>query len=99
MSEVPCIGDTVKISGLISRVDLNDETAVVIELLSTGRLAVIVERTSEIISISLKNLLFVPKPETMKFDNCSMDLPDVAVAHSLNSNLKVWANKSFFYPC
>lgn len=99
MSGVPCIGDNVKIVGLSSRAELNDKSAVVTELLSTGRLAVIIERSSEIISVNRKNLLLVAGTVTSKFGNSSMDVPDAAAAHCLNSNLRVWANRGFFYPC
>lgn len=85
---------TVSITGLKSRAELNGEKGVVLEHLSNGRLKVRLNGSAIVISVKPENIILV-----------GIEVEEIvearAIIHSraINTNLRVWPNKTFFYPC
>jgi hypothetical protein len=82
----------VSIVGLKSKAELNGEKGVVQEYLSNGRLKVRLNGSAIVISVKPENVVFGVIEETV-------DTRAVIYSRAMNANLKVWPNKSFFYPC
>lgn len=82
----------VSLIGLKSKAELNGEKGVIQEYLSNGRLKVCLNGSATIISV---------KPENIVFHEIEEPVDARAIIHSsaMNANLKVWPNKTFFYPC
>ena len=82
----------VSIVGLKSRSELNGEKGVVLECLPNGRLKVSLSATAIVISVNLDNVNFdsIEEKVESRVTNTSQ---------AINSNLRVWPNKTFFYPC
>ena len=82
----------VSIVGLKSRAELNGEKGVVLECLPNGRLKVSLCGSAIVISVNLDNVNFdaIEDKVESRLTNPS---------RAINSNLKVWPNKTFFYPC
>ena len=88
------VGRNVEICGLKSRKDLNGGEGVVQEELQNGRLRVLMTGLSNhVISASIENLIFVDANEA------STDASDTASSLAAGTNVKVWPNAGFFYPC
>ena len=82
----------VSIVGLKSKSELNGEKGVVQEYLSNGRLKICSNGSSIVISVKAENVVF---------DEIEEPADALTIIHSsaMNVNLKVWPNKTFFYPC
>ena len=88
------VGRSVKISGLKSRKDLNGGEGVVQEELSNGRLKVLMTNFPNlIISASHENLTFI------RLGGDSEETSETVSCLAAGTNVKVWPNVGFFYPC
>ena len=92
ISESSNISKVVTIVELKSRAELNGERGVVLEYLPNGRLKVSLSGAATIISVSPDNVIFEAIEEIV-------DTQATCPSRALNSNLRVWPNKTFFYPC
>ena len=88
------VGRSVKFSGLKSREDLNGAVGIVQEELLKGRLKVLLTSSSKtFISVSRENLIFMQPSEA------SEDISHTVSCHTAGTNVKVWPNIGYFYPC
>ena len=83
---------TVSITGLKSRAELNGEKGVVLEHLSNERLKVRLNGSAIVISVKPENVILVDIEETV-------EARVIIHSRAINTNLRVWPNKTFFYPC
>lgn len=94
-----CLMKEVVVFGLKSRPELNGERGIVKEHLLNGRLKVVLQESNIALSVSSENVFFEPVSKSSKKNEEPVSSTEETIPHAVNSNLKIWLNSSFFYPC